>query len=165
MSDLILYGPCGNEENNKNAEKWCTVCEDGLCTDCEKVQKSIKTSRNHKLISSDDFRQIKNISVSLTCKYHDKRLELYCKTHDVAVCLDCVPPNHMACTGVISLDKAAENAKHSTALAGLEDTLTIALQNFQQIITDRATALENLDGQKQTIKNTINDTRARIIKS
>ncbi|CAC5369283.1 unnamed protein product [Mytilus coruscus] len=164
MSHLILCGPCGYAENKKNAEKWCTICEEGLCTDCEQVHKSIKTTRNHRLISTEDFRQIQNISISLNCKDHNKRLELYCKTHDVAVCLGCVPSHHRACSDVISLDKAAENAKHSTALADLQDTLTIALQNLQQIINDRSAALENLDGQKQTIKNTINDTRARIMK-
>ncbi|CAG2230901.1 unnamed protein product [Mytilus edulis] len=164
MSDLIRCGPCGYADKNRNAEKWCTVCEEGLCTDCEQVHKSIRTTRNHRLISTDDFRQIKNISISLTCKEHDKRLELYCKTHDVAVCLGCVPSNHRTCSDVMTLDKAAENAKRSTALADLEDTLTIALQNVQQLNNDRAAALENLDGQKQTIKNAVNDTRAKIMK-
>ncbi|CAG2238328.1 unnamed protein product [Mytilus edulis] len=164
MSDLILCGPCSYAGNNRNAEKWCTVCEEGLCTDCVTVHKSIKTTRNHRLISTDEFRQIKHISIHLTCKDHDKRLELYCKTHDVAVCLGCVPSHHRACSDVMPLDKAAENAKRSTALADLEDTLTIALQNLQQLINDRASALENLDGQNQTIKNAVNDTRAKIMK-
>ncbi|XP_063427220.1 uncharacterized protein LOC134710754 [Mytilus trossulus] len=164
MSDFIRCGPCGYADNNRNAEKWCTVCEEGLCTVCEEVHKSIKTTRNHRLISTDDFQQIKNISISSTCKDHDKRLELYCKTHDVAVCLGCVPSHHRACSDVIALDKAAENAKQSTALADLEDTLIIASQNLEQIINDRSSALNNLDGQKQTIKDTINDTRAKIMK-
>ncbi|XP_076099046.1 uncharacterized protein LOC143068691 [Mytilus galloprovincialis] len=164
MSDCIRCGPCGYADNTRNAEKWCTVCEEGLCTDCEQVHKSIKTTRNHRLISTDDFQQIKNISISLTCKDHNKRLELYCKTHDVAVCLGCVLSHHRACSDVIPLDKTAENAKNSTALADLEDTLTIASQNLEQIINDRSAALKNLDGQKQTTKDTINDTRAKIMK-
>ncbi|XP_071160953.1 E3 ubiquitin-protein ligase TRIM45-like [Mytilus edulis] len=164
MSEKILCGPCGYAENNKNAEQWCTVCEEGLCADCEKVHKSIKTSRNHWLISIEDFRQIQNITISLNCKDHDKRLELYCKTHDVAVCLACVPSRHITCSDVIPLDKAAENAKHSTALADLENTLTRTIQNLQHIISDRESALDNFETQKQTIKNTITDTRAIILK-
>ncbi|CAG2185984.1 unnamed protein product [Mytilus edulis] len=164
MSDLILCGPCGNANNNKNAEKWCTVCTEGLCTDCEKVHKSIRTSRNHRLISIEDYRQIKDISSSLTCKDHDKQLELYCNTHDVAVCLCCVSSHHQTCTDIIPLRKAAENTKHSTALADLEDTLSRSLLNIQHIITDRAETLKNMDCQKQTIKATIIDTRARIKK-
>ncbi|CAG2229594.1 unnamed protein product [Mytilus edulis] len=148
MSDLILCGPCGYADNHRKADKWCIVCEEELCTDCVTVHKSIKTTRNHRLISTDEFRQIKHISIHLTCKDHDKRLELYCKTHDVAVCLGCVPSHHKACSDVMPLDKAAENAKRSTALADLEDTLTIALQNLQQLINDRASALENLDEAK-----------------
>ncbi|CAC5395454.1 unnamed protein product [Mytilus coruscus] len=106
MSNLILCGPCGYAKNKRNAKRWCTVCEEGLC---------------------------------------------------------CVPSHDRVCSDVIPLDKAAENAKCSTALVDLEDTLTKTLQNLQQIINDRAAALEKLYGQKQTIKNTINDTRVRII--
>ncbi|CAG2229160.1 unnamed protein product [Mytilus edulis] len=163
MSDLILCGPCGYAENNEKAEKWCTVCEEGLCADCEKVHKSIKTTRNHRLISTEDYRQIENISVSLNCEDHDKRFELYCKTHDVAVCLGCVPSHHRTCSDVIPLDKAAANAKQSTALADLEDTLTLTIQNLEQIINDRDSAMEKLESQKQSIKNTIYATRARIM--
>ncbi|XP_071160946.1 uncharacterized protein [Mytilus edulis] len=163
MSDLILCGPCGYAENNKEAEKWCTVCEEGLCVDCEKVHKSIKTTRDHRLISTEDYRQIENISVSLNCEDHDKRFELYCKTHDVAVCLGCVPTRHRTCSDVIPLEKAAANAKQSTALADLEDTLTLTIQNLEQIIADRDSASKTLEYQKKTIKNTINATRARIM--
>lgn len=62
------------------------------------------------------------------------------------------------------MDKAAENAKHSTALADLEDTLNGTLQNLEQMITDRDLVLEKLDVQRQAIVNTINETRARIAK-
>ncbi|VDI35513.1 Hypothetical predicted protein [Mytilus galloprovincialis] len=163
MSDLILCGPCGYAENNEKAETWCTVCEDGLCADCAKVHKSIKTTRNHRLISTEDYRQIENISVSLNCEDHEKRFELYCKTHDVAVCLGCVPTHHRTCTDVIPLEKAAANAKQSTALADLEDTLTVTIQNIEQIIADRDSASKKLEDQKKTIKNTINATRTRIM--
>ncbi|XP_063427219.1 uncharacterized protein LOC134710753 [Mytilus trossulus] len=163
MSDLILCGPCGYAENNEKAEKWCTVCEEGLCADCEKVHKSIKTTRNHRLISTEDYRQIENISVNLNCEDHDKRFELYCKTHDVAVCLSCVPTHHRTCSDVIPLEKAAANAKQSTALADLEDTLTLTIQNLEQIIADRDSASKKLENQKKTIKNAINATRARIM--
>ncbi|CAG2238332.1 unnamed protein product [Mytilus edulis] len=153
MSDLILCGPCGYAENNEKAVKWCTVCEEGLCAGCEKVHQSIKTTRNHRLISVEDYRQIETISVSLNCEDHDMRFELYCKTHDVAVCLGCVPSHHRTCTDVTPLEKAAANAKQSTALADLEDTLTLTIQNIVQIIADRDSASKKLKYQKKTIKN------------
>lgn len=30
-------GPCGYDYVNKEARRWCTNCEDGLCEYCEKV--------------------------------------------------------------------------------------------------------------------------------
>lgn len=136
MSAKILCGLCSYANKNKKSDKWCTVCEEGLCADCQKVHKSIKISRNHRLISIGDFRKKENISIRLTCKDHDKRLELYCTTHDIAVCLSCIPSRHRKCSDIIPLQKASENALRSTALAGLE-----TFQNLEQIITDRESAL------------------------
>lgn len=164
MSDLVLCGPCFYVDKNRNAQKWCTVCEEGLCADCEKVHKSIKTTRDHRLITAEDYHQIKRISISLNCEDHDKRLELYCKTHDVAFCINCFPSHHGACPDVIPLDKATENAKRSTAIDDLENALNRTLQNLQQIISDRGSELNNLDDYKRTIKKKINDTRERIMK-
>ncbi|CAG2230899.1 unnamed protein product [Mytilus edulis] len=164
MSDLVLCGPCFYVDKNRNAQKWCTVCEEGLCADCEKVHKSIKTTRDHRLIPAEDYHQIKRISISLNCEDHDKRLELYCKTHDVAFCINCFPSHHGACPDVIPLDKAAENAKRSTAIDDLENALNRTLQNLLQIISDRGSELNNLDDYKRTIKKKINDTRERIMK-
>ncbi|XP_071160567.1 tripartite motif-containing protein 2-like [Mytilus edulis] len=164
MSEFILCGPCGYTKENRSAEIWCTVCEEGLCADCEKVHKSIKSSRNHRLISIEDYRQIKDSSVNLDCQDHDKQLELYCKTHDIAVCLGCIPFHHMTCPDVIPLDQAAKNVKRSVALSDLKDTFSSTLHNLQQIITDCVSAMELLNDQRQDIKNTINDTRARIMK-
>ncbi|CAG2224250.1 unnamed protein product [Mytilus edulis] len=130
------------------------------------VRRFINPSEHHGITNlyPSNFRQIQNITVSFNCKDHDRRLELYCKTHDVAVCLGCVPSRHRTCSDVIPLDKAAENAKHSTALADLEDTFTRTLKSLQEIIIDRDSALKNFKGQEQTIKHTINDTRVRIMK-
>ncbi|CAG2238329.1 unnamed protein product [Mytilus edulis] len=135
MSDSIRCGPCDYADNNRNAVKWCTICEEGLCKECETVHKSIKTTRSHRLMSTDDFQQIKIFPSALPVKTMTSDLNY----------------------------KAAENTKTSTALADLEETVIIALRSLQQIINNRTAALENLEGQKQTIKDTINNTRARII--
>ncbi|XP_063420940.1 uncharacterized protein LOC134706161 [Mytilus trossulus] len=160
----IPCGSCGYEDISKNAEKWCTICEEGFCGECEKYHKSMKLSRDHKMISIEDYRQIENISVNLNCEIHGKKLDLYCKKHDIAVCVVCIPSEHKSCSSsdVISIDDASKNAKQSTALLDLEGSISTTIDNVKHCIKNREIALKNVDQDEQTIRKTITDTRKNI---
>ncbi|CAG2258124.1 unnamed protein product [Mytilus edulis] len=160
----ILCGSCGYEDISKNAKKWCTICEEGFCEDCERYHKSMKLSRDHKMISIEDYRQIENISVNLNCEIHGKKLDLYCKKHDIAVCVVCIPLEHKSCSSsdVISIDDASKNAKLSSALLDLEGTISTTIDNVKHCIKNREIALKNVDQDEQTIRKTITDTRKNL---
>ncbi|CAC5365069.1 unnamed protein product [Mytilus coruscus] len=157
----VQCGPCGYEDITKNAKKWCTNCEEGFCGECEKTHKSMKVTRVHKMISIEDYRQIEDITVNMNCEIHDKKLDLYCKKHDVAVCVVCIPSEHKTCSSsdVISIDEASKNAKQSSALSDLEETISKAFDDVKHCINDRETALKNVDKDEQTIRKMIKDTR------
>ncbi|CAC5419160.1 unnamed protein product [Mytilus coruscus] len=161
MSTKILCGPCGYEDNNKHAKKWCTNCEEGFCEDCEKVHRSTKMSRNHTLISVSDYQKIKDVAISQTCVGHGKRYDLYCSVHDKPLCIDCVD-QHKSCSKLVSLDAVAANAKQSTALADLEDTINGALQNVGKFIKNQETSGKEFDKQESLIKKTIKKTREKL---
>ncbi|XP_063420949.1 uncharacterized protein LOC134706170 [Mytilus trossulus] len=160
----ILCGSCGYEDISKNAEKWCTICEEGFCGECEKYHKSMKVTRDHKMISIEDYRQIENISVNLNCEIHGKKLDLYCKKHDIAACVVCIHSEHKSCSSsdVISIDDASKNAKQSTSLLDLEGTFSTTTDNLKYCIKDREIALTNVDQDEQTIRKTITDTRKNL---
>ncbi|CAC5419162.1 unnamed protein product [Mytilus coruscus] len=161
MSTKILCGPCGYEDNIKNAKKWCTNCEEGFCEDCEKVHISTKMSRNHTLISVSDYQKIKDVAVSQTCIGHGKRYDLYCSMHDKPLCIDCVD-QHKSCPQLVSIDKAAANAKQSTALADLEDTINGALKNVGKFIENQESIGIEFDEQESLIKKNIQKTREKL---
>lgn len=46
---------CDYEDDFKNARTWSTNCEEGFCADCQKVHSLTNMSRNHKLISIEDY--------------------------------------------------------------------------------------------------------------
>ncbi|CAC5392081.1 unnamed protein product [Mytilus coruscus] len=162
----ISCGTCGYEDISKNAKKWCTICEEGFCGECEKYHKSMKVSRDHKMISTEDYRQIQNISVNFNCEIHGKKLDLYCKKHDIAVCVVCIPSEHKSCSSsdVISIDEASKNAKQSSALLDLEGTISATIDNVKHCIKNREIALTNVDQDEQTIRKTITDTRKNLNK-
>lgn len=161
MAFTILCGPCGYEGNIKNTTNWCSYCEEGFCEDCEKVHRSSKISRNHTLISISDYQKIKDVAVSQSCEGYGKRYDLYCSEHDKPICLDCID-QHKSCPQLMSLDKAAANAKLSTALSDLEDTMNGALTNVGQFIENKETNRRELDEQESLIKKNIQEKREKI---
>lgn len=163
-TSTIHCGPCGYDHYNKPAKRWCTYCEEGFCGDCEKVHRATKMSRDHTFIEIDDYKQISDVTISQTCQEHDKRFEFYCKTHDSVLCKACLPSLHRACTDVVPLDDAARNAKTSTALADLEDSICDVLKIVKSLIQDREVASKNIVAQEKMIKNKIKESRAKINK-
>ncbi|XP_052092871.1 uncharacterized protein LOC127729206 [Mytilus californianus] len=162
----IQCGPCGYEEKTKNAKIWCTNCEEGFCRECEKSHKSMKVSRDHKMISVEDYRQIEDITVNMNCEIHGKKLDLYCKKHDIAICVVCAPSAHKTCSSsdVFSIDEASKNVKQSSALSDLEETISKTLDDVKYCINDRETAWKNVDKEEQTIRKTIAETRLSLTK-
>lgn len=165
MAAFVPCGPCGHECINKNAEKWCTECNEGFCNVCEKAHTSMKMSRDHNLIPIDDYRKIENVKVRLVCQEHGSKLEMYCKIHEMAICITCFPAEHKGCSeAIIPLAEAAKNAKTSTALADLEHTIHDIIENIQECVREQEAATESIEIQETKIKKIIFDTREGINK-
>ncbi|XP_063420716.1 uncharacterized protein LOC134705933 [Mytilus trossulus] len=166
MASKIYCNTCEYDKITRRAKQWCTDCREGLCVDCEKTHKSITATRNHNIISIDDYRQIQDIIVSLECKMHGEKLTHYCKRHDITVCFTCALSNHKSCStsDLITIDDAAQNFKESSAFSDMEGKLSRTLQNLKHCITNINIALLNVDGDEQKIKKTIEDTRINLKK-
>ncbi|CAC5356916.1 unnamed protein product [Mytilus coruscus] len=158
----VLCGPCRYDDVTKDAKRWCTNCEEGLCEDCENVHRKSKISRDHQVISIEDYRKIENVSISHVCEHHGENLEWFCKTHDEVLCMVCVPSKHKACSDVISISVASTNARQSTALSDLEEAIDGALRNLKQCITSRDSSTKEIENQELAIKTTILETRTKL---
>ncbi|VDI31829.1 Hypothetical predicted protein [Mytilus galloprovincialis] len=158
----IPCGPCLFDDVTKDAGKWCTNCEEGICEDCENVHRKSKTSRNHKVISIEDYRKIENVSISQVCEHHGENLEWFCKNHDEVLCVVCVPSNHKACSAVIPISVNSANSRQSTALSDLEESIDGTLSNLKQCIKNRESAPNEIENQEITVKTMILETRMNI---
>ncbi|CAG2194434.1 unnamed protein product [Mytilus edulis] len=163
MTSTILCGICHYEDTIKDARQWCTNCEEGLCEDCENVHRSTKNTRTHKIISIDDYQEIKDVLVSQVCEQHGKSYDLYCPTHDNAICIGCID-QHKSCSQVIPLTDAVVNIKESTALTDLEDTINGALHNSKTNIKVIKSSAEAFDKQEEKIKKHIKEVREDLNK-
>ncbi|CAC5408357.1 unnamed protein product [Mytilus coruscus] len=158
----IPCGPCSFDDVTKDAGRWCTNCEEGLCEDCEHVHRKSKSSRNHRVISIEDYRKIENVSISQVCEHHGENLEWFCKSHDEVLCVVCVPSKHKACSDVIPISPYSENSRQSTALSELEETIEGTLRNVKQCIKNRESATKEIENQELAVKTMIFETRTKI---
>ncbi|XP_071150322.1 uncharacterized protein [Mytilus edulis] len=158
----IPCGPCSVDDVTKNAWRWCTSCEEGLCEDCEHVHRRSKSSRNHQVISIEDYSKIENVSISHVCEHHGENLEWFCKSHDDVLCVVCVPSKHKACSDVIPISVNSANARQSSALSDLEETIEGTLRNVKQCIKNRETATKEIEKQELAVKTMVLDTRTKI---
>ncbi|CAC5408365.1 unnamed protein product [Mytilus coruscus] len=158
----IPCGPCSFDDVTKDAGKWCTNCEEGLCEDCENSHRKSKSSRNHKVILIEDFRKIENVSISQVCEHHGENLEWFCKSHDEVLCVVCVPSKHKACSDVIPISAISANARQSTALSELEETIEGTLQNVRRCMKNRESATKEIEKQEQAVKSMVLETRTKI---
>ncbi|CAC5408351.1 unnamed protein product [Mytilus coruscus] len=158
----IPCGPCRFDNVIEDAERWCTNCEEGLCKDCENLHRKSKTSRNHKVITIEDYRKIENVSISLVCEHHGENLEWFCKSHDEVLCIVCVPSKHKACSDVIPMSVNLANSRQSSALSDLEDTIEGNLRNVKQSIKNRESATEEIEKQELAIKTMVLETRTKL---
>ncbi|XP_052085011.1 uncharacterized protein LOC127722170 [Mytilus californianus] len=164
MSTPVFCDPCCYHNKTVQANTWCVECEEGFCPDCEKVHKATKFSRGHHLISVDNYRNIQNITIEQTCVQHNKTFDWFCKSHDEALCKACVSSEHKICPDVVPLEDVAINAKHSTVIHDLEDTINRSLQNIEDFIRDRKTVHESIQTQRRDIEKTIKDTKEKVVR-
>ncbi|VDI42365.1 Hypothetical predicted protein [Mytilus galloprovincialis] len=163
MASSIPCGPCSHDSIHKNAEKWCTDCNEGFCNVCEKSHKSMKMSRDHNFILIEEYREIENINVVFECQEHESKFEMYCKKHEIAICIKCFPAMHKDCSdAIIPLAEAANNAKSSTAFVELEHAINDTLETIEICVKDRESAAERLEKQEMAIKKIISNTQKNI---
>lgn len=132
-------GPCESRQEYNKPEYWCTACEEGLCSDCNKHHKAMKPLRNHKVVAYDKLKDLLEMMnpKSTLCKVHEFTLELYCPNHEIPCCLKCTDVSHSRCFGMKPLSSFAATFRRSAALHVKEKQLELSLDNIEKHMNDR----------------------------
>lgn len=70
MASEWFCEPCQTEDLSSPAVKWCTECEEALCTDCERSHRKSKASKHHTLADLVSGKTLPKVKVQ-DCKLHD----------------------------------------------------------------------------------------------
>ncbi|VDI41313.1 Hypothetical predicted protein, partial [Mytilus galloprovincialis] len=154
--DVILCGICDDQHVSNVANYWCPECEEGLCTTCKNYHSLSKASRQHGIISIDDYKKLpaEICKIEQNCTEHDKKLQMFCPRHDKLCCIMCVSENHKECTGMFLIDDVIKSSRFSTLFDSLEKSLKDIQENIEMVVKDRKA---NLDEIKQHLLKSLND--------
>ncbi|CAG2222993.1 unnamed protein product [Mytilus edulis] len=138
--------------SQRGREVGVLIVKKGYVKTAKMLTEKNKITRHHKFISIADYRKIEHVSISEVCEHHGENLEWFCKNHDKALCMVCVPSNHKSCADVISISVASKNARQSTALSDLVESIDRTLSNIEQCITNRVSW--NISGIRSIVSET-----------
>ncbi|CAG2224330.1 unnamed protein product [Mytilus edulis] len=163
MASTLRCGPCSRMDKLATAVKFCTDCEDYLCTDCVHTHTVITALASHHLIQ-EDIQTDEALNIKRMCSDHpDMVLEFHCSKHDRLICRTCSVNRHRRCGKMLPINVAARGIKRSVMLndvtANLKDLLKIA----EQLKEDRAKNMENIRESKATTLQKIAKFKREVI--
>ncbi|XP_071168475.1 uncharacterized protein [Mytilus edulis] len=160
-----LCGVCESQHVTTDATFWCPECDEGLCSTCLKYHNASKLSRNHEVISVDNYKQLPSFvaSVQQYCSDHDKKYQLYCLQHESPCCPHCVTTTHKKCN-LTALDEIVKTSKTSALFDNLEQSLEDLKENLKRIKEDREKNLSKVQQSRDQIQSEIKTMRDKINK-
>ncbi|CAG2246759.1 unnamed protein product [Mytilus edulis] len=135
-------GVCDVRHINKPSIVWCTKCDEGLCTECQKHHGVSKASRRHEVIPIVEYQKLPTDVRKITHK--------------------CIVESHTECRDIVNLDDVIDNAKTSYALSEIEETLVEVAENLQKVRQHLQDNRSNLKEKRMEIEKEIKNTRIKI---
>ena len=152
---------CDHDNESKLAATLCPECEDFLCTDCNRHHARSSSSKQHIVISMENYQKLPSsiLSIKNRCTKNGNKYELYCSIHDVPCCVMCIRDDHRHCQELRSILEVTENAKASTAIAHIERTLEDIDAAFEKMKSDITNNITEIDQQKRKFLSDISNMR------
>ena len=160
----ILCAICEAQHITKYAHQWCPECDEGLCSDCETHHNISKASRNHGVISIENYHKLpSSISeIGNHCEHHDMKYTLFCQFHDKPFCPDCISTSHKDCVGLLSIREIIKTSKTSTLIDNIEQNLTDIKNNIDKITKNGQQNLSEIRQQRQMFQDQVKEMRVKI---
>ncbi|CAC5358059.1 unnamed protein product [Mytilus coruscus] len=141
---------CHDEGISNRAVTWCTECEVLFCEDCEKPHSKSRLSKNHKIMSSEDYDKLPKCmqEISSQCRDHKKKFELYCSFHACPCCVQCITDEHQKCQELKPLSDILKHVKSSASVQLFENDLKDVKENLDTAIKFLKARISTFNNQK-----------------
>lgn len=158
--------PCRRNKTKSKLHSYCKNCRDALCENCAKTHKGLRSCKNHKVLSTNEFADAINslkVDEEYCPRHEEKQLDQYCYTHDSLCCALCVNELHKLCARVVGVAEAAKKTRAGQDVQKLEGSLDRYREYVGSVKHDRAALLKRLDSKKSKVLNEFIGIKANIV--
>ena len=159
-----ICDPCSEKNKTLVAEKYCSDCEEKLCTGCAEWHLRCKVFRSHHVIDLSSIGPRIPPSIKITCEIHtDIQIDYFCSQHDVVCCRVCLSDSHGSCETVIPLDVASKDVIDSPLLSDTLKEQNYMTETLQKMKKNRDENKKLLKQKKSLIIKQISDIAEKLI--
>ena len=160
-----ICDPCSEKNKRLVAEKYCSDCEERLCTECAEWHMRCKAFKSHHVIDLSSVGSRIPPSSKINCEIHtDVQIDYFCNQHDVVCCRACIPDSHSSCKSVLPLDSASKDVRNSSLLSDTLEEQDYMTETLQKIEVNRNENLKLLKQKKSLIIKQISAAKSKVLK-
>ena len=163
MDSNKLCDPCNKTSKSSFAVKYCSDCEEFLCSDCLIYHGKLKSSVSHHVVDvnvTDD----QSFVVNKECPTHkDMTLDFFCSDHDSICCKSCTASmRHRTCENIKPVEVGAKGVVHSSMYEEFATDM-VSLNNTATQLTDEWEKSKVAWGtSKDDVKRSVEKFKAKI---
>ena len=160
-----ICDPCAEKNKRLVAEKYCSDCEEKLCTECTEWHLRCKEFRSHHVIDLSSVGSRIPPSSKINCEIHtDVQIDHFCSQHDVVCCRACLSDSHRSCESVLPLDSASKDVRNSSLLSDTLEEQDYMTETLQKMEDNRDENRKLLKQKKSLIIKQISAAKSKVLK-
>ena len=163
-SSSQLCEPCSRATKSSMAVKYCSDCDESLCSDCFSVHGTFKAFISHHVIDAQVSADI-SFELNKFCSDHkDMVLDFYCSDHDDICCKSCIADEHRICGKIKPLDVAAKGVKSATIFEDFSSEVKYLIDTASKVREEKQKSKVTWDSSTDSVKRGVEIFRSRILK-
>jgi hypothetical protein len=144
---------CQRFEEESEALFVCVDCVDTLCKNCYLCHRSNRMSKDHDIVSVEDFNAIDRNKLKLKsyCSEHkDENIKFYCLDHEEPCCSICISIRHRKCDEVQTIQDASKGFSQSESVKSLQTFMSHVSRNVDTVLLKIDEEMADLNSQNAT---------------
>ena len=163
-SSSQLCEPCSRATKCSMAVKYCSDCDESLCSDCFSVHGTFKAFISHHVIDAQVSADI-SFELNKFCSDHkDMILDFYCSDHDDICCKSCIADEHRICGKIKPLDVTAKEVKSATMFEDFASEVKYLIDTASKVREEKQKSKVTWDSSTDSVKRVVEIFRSRILK-
>ena len=144
---------CQRFEEESEALFVCVDCVDTLCKNCYLCHRSNRMSKDHEIVSVEDFKAIDRNKLKLKsyCSEHkDENIKFYCLDHEEPCCSICISIKHRKCDEVQTIQDASKGFSQSESVKSLQTFMSHVSRDVDTVLSKIDEEMADLNSQNAT---------------